>query len=94
MRIISLSVMLIVSISTFAIKIIHGPYICDMDSTSAPIVWFTDKPGLSWVEIAEDGDDHFYGKERPKYYATLRGRKLAADTLHRVCITALRADCK
>lgn len=86
--------MLMLSLSTFAIKITHGPYICDMDSTSATIVWFTDKPGLSWVEIAEPGDDHFYGKERPKYFAKARGRKLANDTLHRVRIEGLRPNCQ
>ncbi len=94
MRNILLLAILTMFTRTFAIKIIHGPYISDMDSTSTTIVWLTDKPGLSWVEIAEDDDDHFYGKERPKYYATLRGRKLAADTLHRVRITGLKPDCK
>lgn len=93
MRNILLLAMLTIFMPTLAIKIVHGPYISDMDSTSATIIWFTDKPGLSWVEIAEDGDDHFYGKERPKYYATLRGRKLASDTLHRICITGLKPDC-
>ncbi|WP_092113210.1 FN3 domain-containing metallophosphoesterase family protein [Prevotella sp. KH2C16] len=91
---ISISAMLLVAIPTFAIRITHGPYICDMDSTSTTIVWFTDKPGLSWVELAEaGGPDHFYGKERNKYFATRRGRKLAADTLHRVRINGLRPDC-
>ncbi len=94
MRIIPLLAMLTVTASTFAIKITHGPYISDMDSTSTTIIWFTDKPGLSWVEIAEEGNDHFYGRERRKYYATLRGRKLAADTLHRVRITGLKPDCR
>lgn len=76
------------------IKITHGPYICDMDSTSVTIMWVTDKPGLSWVELAPDDGMHFYGSERPKYFATLRGRKLAADTLHKVRFNGLKSACK
>lgn len=74
------------------IKINHGPYICDMDSTSCTIVWTTDKPGMAWVEIAEMSDDHFYAQERQKYFATLNGRKLVNDTVHQVRIEGLKPN--
>ena len=59
--------------NAFAIKITHGPYICDMDSVSVTIMWVTDKPGMSWVEIAEEDGMHFYGIERRKVFYTVRG---------------------
>ncbi len=76
------------------IKITHGPYICDMDSTTATILWITDKPGISWVEIAEEADDHFYTKERIRIYDVKRGRRQVNDTVHRVRIKGLKPDTK
>lgn len=76
----------------YSIKITHGPYICDMDSTATTIMWITDKPGLSWVEIAEDADDHFYSQERTRIYDVSRGRRLVNDTVHRVRVKGLKPD--
>lgn len=80
------------ALQALAIEINHGPYICDMDSTSCTIMWTTDKPGLAWVELAEMGKDHFYACERQKFYATRYGRKLVNDTVHQVRIEGLRPD--
>lgn len=77
------------SLVASAIGITHGPYICDMDSTSVTIVWTTDKPGLSWVELAPAGTDHFYSQERPKYFDTRHGRKIVRDSVHQVRIEGL-----
>jgi len=76
--------MLLPMLSAKAIKVTHGPYICDMDSTGLTIVWVTDKPGRAWVEVADDSMGHFYGKERPRFYATLHGRRELTDSVHRV----------
>lgn len=84
--------MLLPLLSAKAIKVTHGPYICDMDSTGLTIVWVTDKPGRAWVEIADDTMGHFYGKERPRYYATLHGRRLLTDSVHCVRIDGLKPD--
>lgn len=75
-----------------AIGITHGPYICDMDSTSVTIVWTTDKPGLSWLELAPDDTDHFYGEERAKYFDTRQGRRVVLDSVHQVRIEGLTPD--
>ena len=56
-----------------SIKITHGPYLCDMSTDGVTVVWTTNKPALSWVEVAPAGEDHFYGKERPRYYDTESG---------------------
>ena len=53
-----------------SIKITHGPYLCDMSTDGVTVVWTTNKPALSWVEVAPAGEDDFYGKERPRYYDT------------------------
>ena len=72
-----------------SIKITHGPYLCDMSTDGVTVIWTTNKPALSWVEVAPAGEDHFYGKERPRYYDTESGRKRANDTIHRVRIKHL-----
>lgn len=45
-----------------SIKITHGPYLCDMSTDGVTVVWTTNKPALSWVEVAPAGEDHFYGR--------------------------------
>ena len=65
-----------------------------MDSTSVTIVWVTDKPGLSWVELAPEGSDHFYGKARTRYYDIFEGRKVLTDSVHKVHIEGLKPNTK
>ncbi len=60
-----------------------------MSTDGVTVVWITNKPALSWVEVAPTGEDHFYGKERPRFYDTESGRKRANDTIHRVRIKHL-----
>jgi len=86
--------MLLFSVGAKAIKVTHGPWICDMDSTGTTIVWVTDVPGMSWVEIAPDSADHFYGRARQRYYDVLAGRKVLTDSVHRVRIEGLKPDTK
>jgi predicted phosphodiesterase len=60
-----------------------------MSTDGVTVVWTTDKPSLSWIELAPDGSDSFYQQERPKYYETTAGRKRANQTLHRIRINGL-----
>ena len=94
MRCLFFSLMLLFSVGAKAIKVTHGPWICDMDSTGTRIVWVTDVPGMSWVEIAPDSADHFYGRARQRYYDVLAGRKVLTDSVHRVRIEGLKPDTK
>ena len=94
MRCLLFSLMLLFSVGAKAIKVTHGPWICDMDSTGTTIVWVTDVPGMSWVEIAPDSADHFYGRARQRYYDVLAGRKVLTDNVHRVRIEGLKPDTK
>lgn len=73
------------------IKITHGPYLCDMTHDAVTVVWTTNKPALSWVELADDDKKSFYAKEHPKYYEVLNGRKQAHKTLHKVRLKNLEA---
>lgn len=73
------------------IKITHGPYLCDMTSDGVTVVWTTNKPAVSWVELAPDDNQSFYAAERPKYFASEAGRKLADRTLHKVRVSNLEA---
>ncbi len=65
-------------------KITHGPYLCNPTEDGISIVWTTNRPAVSWVEIAPDDGSHFYAKEREAHYITQAGRKLATKTLHHI----------
>lgn len=43
MKHVLLGLLLLLSFSAKGIEVTHGPWICDMDSTSVTIVWVTDK---------------------------------------------------
>ena len=57
------------------ITITHGPYLQNVGSNEATIVWITDKPSIGWVELASDGNGSFYAKEHPRYFDTSNGIK-------------------
>lgn len=89
MKKILLAVALLCGISSAqAIKIIHGPYLQCVGEREATIVWVTDVPAMSWVELAADDGTHFYQREQPKYYETYLGKRVIG-TLHKVRITNL-----
>jgi predicted phosphodiesterase len=70
------------------IKIIHGPYLQAMGEDEVTVVWVTDKPAVSWVEIAPAGDNSFYAEERPKYYQTSHGNKVVG-VLNKITVHGL-----
>ena len=70
------------------IKITHGPYLQALTDSTVSIVWTTDKPSISWVELAPDDKSHFYKEERPQYFASKDGLK-TIGTLHEVKLTKL-----
>ncbi len=71
-------------------QITHGPYLCNPSQDGVSIVWTTNRPALSWVEIAPDDGSHFYAQEREMVYATEAGRKLVNKTLHQVRLENLQ----
>ena len=81
--------MLLLGIATFLysqdeiskITITHGPYLQNVGSNEATIVWITDKPSIGWVELASDGNGSFYAKEHPRYFDTSNGIK-NTSTIH------------
>lgn len=89
-----LGLMLLFCVSAKGIKVTHGPWICDMDSTGVTIVWVTDVPGISYVEMATDSTDHFYSKTRKRHYAAEAGRRILTDSVHCVRIRGLKPDSK
>ena len=89
-----LGLMLLFCVSAKGIKVTHGPWICDMDSTGVTIVWVTDVPGISYVEMATDSTDHFYSKTRKRYYAAEAGRRILTDSVHCIRIRGLKPDSK
>ncbi|MDR2148826.1 MAG: metallophosphoesterase [Tannerella sp.] len=90
-QLLSLFLLLFTGLLSAQIQITHGPYLCDMTATGVSIVWMTDKPAVSWVELAPDGSDHFYAQERPKFFDTSHGRKRANDTIHHVRLENLES---
>lgn len=75
-------------------KITHGPYLCNPSQDGVHVLWTTNLPAMSWVEIAPDDGTHFYATERKKYYASKAGRKIVNKTLHHVQIEGLQAGVK
>lgn len=71
------------------IRITHGPWLCDVDTHGVTIMWVTDRPALSWVEVAPDDGRHFYSDAHPRHYDAAHGRRRALETLHRVRVEGL-----
>lgn len=74
-------------------EIIYGPYVHGISESEATVVWVTNKPAISWVEIAPDDGTHFYAKQRPKYFNAPLGRK-SIDTFHTIKIKDLKPASK
>ena len=70
------------------IKITHGPYLHNVGENSATIVWTTNQPAVSWVEIAPNDGSHFYAKEREKFFDSPLGKKQITK-LHRITVDSL-----
>lgn len=85
---------LLVAQSSEAIKITHGPWLCDMAEDGVTVVWTTNRAAVSWVELAPDDGAHFYAEERPKYYSSANGRIKADQTVHSVRINGLNPGTK
>lgn len=67
------------------------PYLQNVSTDEATIIWATDRDAVSWVEIAPDDDTHFYATERPKYFSTTLGKK-DIGTMHRITISGLKPN--
>src|SRR5690606_23997759 len=49
----------------------------------------TNKPAISWIELAPDDGTHFYNEERPKYFMVDQGLK-TKDTLQHIRLDGLQ----
>lgn len=76
---------------TFKLK--SGPSLQNMGENEVTIMWRTNKPAKSWVEIAPDDDTDFDATERPKFNAERNGAAVV-DTLHKVTVRNLAPDTK
>ena len=56
----------------------HGPYIQDVSETGAAIVFTTNEPSFSWVELKDNQGSN------KKYYAIEHGMKMANNTFHTI----------
>ncbi|MDR2473555.1 MAG: metallophosphoesterase [Tannerella sp.] len=73
------------------ISITHGPYLQNVDTNEATVVWTTNVNAISWVEIAPDDGTHFYLIERPKIFSSENGVK-SEDTVHAVKLRGLKPN--
>ena len=76
-------------LQTFAIKILHGPYLQSVGETEATIVWTTDSLSTAWVELLPDDGIDFYAQAHPRYYDTEIGIK-RTSRIHAVTIKGLK----
>lgn len=87
-----LSFFIVLSFNCFAqedFKITHGPYLQNLSDSSVVIIWTTNRPAMSWVELAPEDSSHFYKTARPKYFATLHGIK-NVSSVHSVNLEGLK----
>lgn len=70
-------------------RVACGPWIQAAGETEFTVVWETNVPCISWVEVAPDDGTHFYVTERPKHYESWHGRR-PVTTLHNVRIKGLQ----
>lgn len=82
--------MLLFPLFSYAIKIVHGPYLQNVYETEATIVWETDIPSVGWVEVASADDGEFYSEARPRFYDENIGVR-KTSCLHAVRLTGLKA---
>jgi predicted phosphodiesterase len=90
-RILVLVILLMTILSTYAFKVVHGPYLQNVYATEATIVWETDKPSTGWIEIAPDDNTNFYAVARPRFYDTSIGI-IRTSKLHSVRLTGLNPN--
>ena len=69
--------------------IIHGPYLQNVTSSEATVVWVASSSSVGWVELAPDDGSHFYAEERPRYYDCRNGIK-TQSRIHSVRLTGLK----
>ncbi len=71
-----------------AVRITWGPYLQQVGTDQAIVMWGSDKDAVSWVETAPDDSLHFYAEERPRHFQTKLGRKVIGR-IHRVPVKGL-----
>lgn len=76
-------------VAAWGIRIIHQPYLQNVGTGEATIVWVADKTSVGWVELAPDDGTNFYCVERPRYWDSHDGIK-TEDTVHAVRLIGLR----
>lgn len=77
------------NVQAMAIDITHGPYLQNVGTDEATVVFLTDSTAVAWVEIAPDDGTEFYAQQRPRFYDTRIGIKSEAR-IHTVKITGLK----
>lgn len=70
-------------------KVVCGPYLQNVTTNSFTILWETDIDALAWVEIAPDSGDHWYNRQRERYYEDNGTGLLPLSRLHKVTISGL-----
>lgn len=73
------------------IQILHGPYLQNVGTTEATIVWEVSSESVGWVEIAPEDGTNYYATERPRYFDATNGVK-SATKLHSVKLTQLKPN--
>ena len=71
-------------------RINHGPYLCNPSEGEISIVWSTNRPAVSWIELAPDDSTHFYSQQREMIPVARAGRILATETLHHIRLNNLQ----
>lgn len=76
------------------VRITGGPVLQNVTTSSFTVVWSTNMPAVSWVEIAPDDGTHFYNVTRPAYYDKRGLGRRPIDSQHVVTVDGLEPGTK
>ena len=69
--------------------VVCGPYLQNVTTNSFTVMWETDMDAVAWVEIAPDGDDHWYNRGRQRFNEDSGCGLLPIGRLHKVVVSGL-----
>lgn len=74
-----LAILLLLISATAAAQsnLLYGPWVSQVDQTGFTVLWVTDKPSLDCVILAPDDGSAFEKKNRPRYFESKYGRRVA-----------------
>lgn len=73
-----------------AARVVCGPYLQNVSCDSFTVVWETDIDAIAWVEVAPDGDGHWYNRKRESFREEGVNGLRSLGKVHKVTVSGLK----